>query len=76
MILMAKKKTFIILYPGDVENIIVEINAKGEKSAFAKARVATGKSIYDNAIWHKVGSFHSPHPKIREYLKEHGLRDW
>ncbi len=76
VIFVAKKETYVILYPGDVADIIVKVNARGQKSAFAKAKVATGKPVCYNTILHKVGSCRPPHPKIREYLKEHGLRYW
>ena len=79
MIFVAKKKTFVILYPGGTggaTDVIVKVNAGGQRSAFAKAKVKTGKLVGYNTILHKVGSCRFPHPKIREYLKEHGLRDW
>ncbi len=79
MIFVAKKEIYIILYPGDTggaTDVIVKVNAGGQRSAFAKAKVKTGKPICYNTILHKVGSCRSPHPKIRKYLKEHGLRDW
>ena len=73
---MAKKETYVILYPDDAGDIIVKVNAGGQRSAFAKAKVKTGKLIDYNTVLHKVGACRSPHPKIREYLKKHGLRDW